>query len=30
VVICSCPTTSSKRWGRYFRADTINWLILIY
>ena len=27
VVMCCCPTTVSKVWGRYFRADTINFSI---
>jgi hypothetical protein len=27
-VICSCPTTSSNRAGRYFLAETTNWLTL--
>src|SRR6186713_2927823 len=29
VVICSCPTTVSKVWGLYFRAETINFSIQI-
>src|SRR5438067_1801328 len=28
VVMCSCPTTVSKVWGRYFLADTMNFSIL--
>src|SRR3982750_4687782 len=24
VVICDCPTTVEKFWGRYFRAETMN------
>jgi hypothetical protein len=27
VVMCSCPTTVSKVWGLYFRAETINFSI---
>src|SRR2546423_6801675 len=27
VVICSCPTTVSNVWGRYLRAETINFSI---
>src|SRR5258708_40367089 len=29
VVMCDCPTTVEKSWGRYFRAETIN-LSMLY
>src|SRR6478672_1092530 len=29
VVICDCPTTVLKFWGRYLRAETINLSMII-